>query len=131
MDGRFKSTLFWTCYVVLVVVVIFTFILLGVDVLAPTFFPETNISGIKQYINTFCVILSFLSVVLGVYSIWQSNGSSKQANEILLSVQAIEREQHLSQDLMRVITNVVDNGTTIKTTSASKESSWKPDNDIT
>lgn len=131
MDDKFKSTLLWTCYAVFMLVVLFTLILLGVDVLAPTFCPKANISGIKKYINTFCIILSFMSVVLGVYSIWQSNGSNKQANEILQSVQAIEREQHLSQDLMRVITNVVDNGSTIKTSSASKKSSWKPDNDVT
>ena len=131
MDDKFKSTLLWTCYGVLLLVIIVTLIFLGIDVLAPTFFPETNISGIKQYINTFCIILSFLSVTLGVYSIWQSNGSSKQANEILQSVRAIEKEQHLSQDLMRVITNVVDNGSTIKTSNVNKGNLWKPDNDIT
>lgn len=131
MSDKFKSTLLWTCYAVMVIVVLFTLVFLIVDVLAPTFFPEVDISGMKQYINTFCVILSFMSVVLGVYSIWQSNGSSKQANEILQSVQAIEREQHLSQGLMHVITSVVDNGTTIKTTNANKDNLWKPDCDVT
>ena len=131
MSEKFKSTLLWTLYVAVVLIAIFTVVLLGVNVLAPTFFPKTNISGIKEYINTFCVILSFLSVGLGIYSIWQASGSGKQANEILKSIQAIEHEQHLSQDLMRVITNVVDNGKTIKTSNASKESSWQPDNDIT
>lgn len=131
MSEKFKSTLLWTLYVAVVLIAIFTVVLLGVNVLAPTFFPKTDISGIKEYINTFCVILSFLSVGLGIYSIWQASGSGKQANEILKSIQAIEHEQHLSQDLMRVITNVVDNGKTIKTSNASKESSWQPDNDIT
>lgn len=77
------------------------------------------------------MILSFLSVGLGIYSIWQANGSGKQANEILKSIRAIEREQHLSQDLMRVITNVVDNGKTMKTSNANNKGSWKPDHDIT
>lgn len=131
MSEKFKSTLLWTLYVAVVLIAIFTVVLLGVNVLAPTFFPKTDISGIKEYINTFCVILSFLSVGLGIYSIWQASGSGKQANEILKSIRAIEREQHLSQDLMRVITNVVDNGKTIKTSNASKENSWQPDNDIT
>lgn len=130
MSEKFKSTLLWTLYVAVVFIAVFTVVLLSINVLAPTFFPETNISGIKEYINTFCVILSFLSVGLGIYSIWQANGSGKQANEILKSIRAIEREQHLSQDLMRVITNVVDNGKTIMTSHASKEGSWKPDNDI-
>lgn len=104
MSDKFKSTLLWTMYIAMVLVGGFTIVLLGVNVLAPTFFPQANISGIKEYINTFCVILSFLSVGLGIYSIWQANGSGKQANEILKSIRAIEREQHLSQDLMRVIT---------------------------
>lgn len=103
MSEKFKSTLLWTLYVAVVIIAVFTVVLLGVNVLAPTFFPETDISGIKEYINTFCVILSFLSVGLGIYSIWQASGSGKQANEILKSIRAIEREQHLSQDLMRVI----------------------------
>ena len=130
MSDKFKSTLLWTLYVAVVLIAVFTVISLGVNVLAPTFFPETDISGIKEYINTFCVILSFLSVGLGIFSIWQANGSGKQANEILKSIQAIEREQHMSQDLMRVITSVMDNGITIKTSDATKEGSWKPDNDI-
>lgn len=130
MDSRFKSTVLWTFYVAVVLVGLFTLVLLGVNVLAPTFFPKADISGIKKYIDTFCVILSFLSVGLGIYSIWQSSGSGKQANEILKSIQAIEHEHQLSQDLMRVITSVVDNGKTIKTSDASKESLWKPDWDI-
>lgn len=131
MSERFKSTVLWTLYVTVVIITVFTVILLGVNVLAPTFFPKTDISGIKEYINTFCVILSFLSVGLGIFSIWQASGSSKQANEILKSIQAIEREQQISRDLMSVITNVVDNGKTIQTSTASKENCWKPDNDIT
>lgn len=131
MSDRFKSTLLWTFYIALVIVGVFTIILLGVNVLAPTIMPETDISGIKEYINTFCVILSFLSVGLGIYSIWQANGSGKQANEILNSIRAIEREQHLSHELMRVITNVVDNGKNLKTSDARKEGEWKQDNDVT
>ena len=77
------------------------------------------------------MILSFLSAGLGIYSIWQTYESGKQANEILKSVQAIEREQHLSQDLMRVITYVAGNGTTIKMSSANKNDLWEMDNDIT
>ena len=130
MSDKFKSTLLWTLYAAVVSIGVFTIILLGVNVLAPTFFPNTDISGIKEYINTFCVILSFLSVGLGIYSIWQSSVSSKQANEILKSIQAIEREQKLSQQLMQVISNAVDNGKTIKTSAASKNGLWKQDNDI-
>lgn len=131
MSEKFKSTLLWTIYILSVFVVASTVILIGVNVLAPTFFPNVDISGIKEYINTFCVILSFLSVGLGIYSIWQANVSGKQANEILKSIRSIESEQHLSQDLIRVIANVVDNGKTIQTSEAIDANSWKPDNNIT
>ncbi len=131
MSEKFKSTLLWTIYILIVFVVASTVILIGVNVLAPTFFPNVDISGIKEYINTFCVILSFLSVGLGIYSIWQANVSGKQANEILKSIRSIESEQHLSQDLIRVIANVVDNGKTIQTSEAIDANSWKPDNNIT
>lgn len=130
MSEKFKSTLLWTIYILIVFVVASTVILIGVNVLAPTFFPNVDISGIKEYINTFCVILSFLSVGLGIYSIWQANVSGKQANEILKSIRSIESEQHLSQDLIRVIANVVDNGKTIQTSEAIDANSWKPDNNI-
>lgn len=130
MSDKLKSTLLWTIYIAMVLIGGFTVILLAVNVLAPTFFPTVDISGIKQYINTFCTILSFLSVGLGIYSILQANGSGKQVNEILKSIRAIEREQQLSQALMRVITNAVDNGNTMKTSVANKNGSWKPDNDV-
>lgn len=117
----------WTCYIIVLSVVLFTFVLLIADVLAPTFYPDTDISGVKQYINTFCVILSFSSVALGAYSIWQSNGSNRQVNEILQSVRAIEREQRLSRDLMGVITSAKDNGITLETSEAKKEGKWETD----
>lgn len=59
MSDRFKSTVLWTMYIAVVAIGLFTVILLAVNVLAPTFFPSTDISGIKEYINTFCIILSF------------------------------------------------------------------------
>lgn len=132
MSDKLKSVVLWTLYIALVLIGLFTVILLGVNVLAPTLFPQTDISGIKEYINTFCIILSFLSVGLGMYSIWQANISSKNANEILKSIRAIERDQHLlSNDLMQVITSVVVSGKTINASDASKKNSWKPDKDIT
>lgn len=130
MSDRFKSTVLWTMYIAVVAIGLFTVILLAVNVLAPTFFPSTDISGIKEYINTFCIILSFLSVGLGMYSIWQASSSSKQANEILKSIREIELEQKTAKNLMRVIISVVDNGKTITTSNANTKESWKTDNNI-
>ena len=95
-----------------------------------TFFPEKDISGFKEYINTLCVILSFLSAGLGCYSIWQAFVSDKHAEKIINSLQTIEREQRIAQDLMRVMTNTLDNGSITKTADASINGSWKPDKDV-
>lgn len=129
MSKKLKQIISWTLYVSIVIIAILTITSLIINVLAPTFFPEKDISGFKDYINIFCVILSFLSVGIGIYSVWQANVSGKQANEIMKSIQAIEREQYLSQELLRAISNVADNGKTM-TSDSGTESSWKPDNDI-
>ena len=115
MSDRLKHIIPWTLYVSVVLIALFTVVSLGINVLAPTFFPETDISGFKDYINTFCVILSFLSVGLGIYSIWQASESSKQANEMVNSIHALKQQQELllvtlksTNDLKIVTTNKAD-----------------------
>ncbi|MBD5469103.1 MAG: hypothetical protein HDR21_13255 [Lachnospiraceae bacterium] len=130
MGKKLKITVLWTVYIGIVIMGTFSVILLGIGALAPTFFPDKDISGIKGYVNTFCVILSILSVGLGVYSVWQSIGSGKQANEILNSLRAIEREQQMTKDYMRVVAAVVDNGKTTQTSNANMGGAWKTDKTI-
>ena len=43
---------------------------------------NANIDGFKSYINTFGIVLSFLSVGLGVFSIWQAFASGVYVYEI-------------------------------------------------
>ena len=131
MSNRLKSTILWTIYIAMVLVGGFTIILIGIGIVTPIFSLKINTSGIEEYINTFGMVLSCLSVGLGVYSIKQANGSEKQTNEILRSIQAVEREQNLSKSLLQVITSAVNNGKTAETTEAAKNGKWKPDNDIT
>lgn len=128
MSEKLKSTLFWTLYIALTAIGVITFIFLMINVLAPTFFPNANIDGIKDYINTFCIILSFLSIGLGFFSIWQSNEGSKQVKEILDSIIEIKTEQKLTHNLMTVIANNLDNGSTLEMANAQKGNTWKPDN---
>ena len=79
----------------MVVIAVFTVISLCVSVVAPTFFPKTDISGFKNYINAFCIVLSFLSVGLGIFSIWQASESGKQANEMINSIQVLKQQQEI------------------------------------
>ena len=83
----------WTIYILIIIVILFTVMSLLVSVLAPTFFPSVNIDGFKSYINTFGIVLSFLSVALGVYSIWQAFASGKQATEMINSIHDL-KQQH-------------------------------------
>lgn len=115
MDKRLKSAIQWTLYIAVIVIAIMTLISLAINMLAPTFFPNKNISGFKEYINTSCIFLSFLSVGLGIYSIWQASESGKQANEMVSSIKALKQQQELlcvtltsTKDLRVVSNNTVD-----------------------
>lgn len=93
MSGKLKNVILWTLYIVVLIIGLSAIIALGVNVLAPTFFPDADISGFKNYINTFGIILSFLSVGLGMFSIYQANISGKQAVEMLNSIQELKIQQ--------------------------------------
>lgn len=91
-----------------------------VSVLAPTFFPSVNIDGFKSYINTFGIVLSFLSVALGVYSIWQAFASGKQATEMINSIHDLKQQQATLLVTLKS-TNNISSSDTIHT-------SWTQDN---
>lgn len=93
MNERLKTVVQWTIYILIIVVILFTITSLLISVLAPTFFPSANIDGFKGYINTFGIVLSFLSVGLGVYSIWQAFASGKQATEMISSIHDLKQQQ--------------------------------------
>lgn len=95
MSDKLKHTIQWSLYILLMIIVIVTFICLGTNIIAPTFFPNTNINGFKDYINTLCVILSFLSAGLGIYSILQANISGKQASEMINSIHELKEQQEI------------------------------------
>lgn len=122
MDTTLKRVILWSLYILIVIIAIFTLISLGINVFAPTFFPSVDISGFKDYINTFCVILSFLSVGLGVFSIVQANESGKQANEMATSIQALKQQQ----EILLVTLKSTNNQTIVKSNQA--EGEWQLDN---
>lgn len=128
-ECTFKKTVLWTIYILGLFVILLTVLCVVVDMIAPTFFPNSNITGFLKYLDTFCIILSFLSVGLGFFSIWQANEGSKQINGLLKEMKTISEDQHLSKELMQVIAMAIDNGTTQKS-SKYKDSEWKPDNNI-
>lgn len=94
MNERLKTVVQWTIYYALITISIWTFLSLMVCVLAPTVSPHTNISGFKDYVNTFAIILSFLSVLLGLFSVWQAYVSGKQSAEMINSLQDLKQRQN-------------------------------------
>lgn len=65
--NTFKKTVLWTIYAVGLFVILLEILCVIVDMIAPTFFPDSNIAGFSKYLDTFCIILSFLSVGLGFF----------------------------------------------------------------
>lgn len=121
MSEKLKSVICWTGYILATIVIIFTIFALGVKVFAPSFFPNTDISGFQDYINTFCVILSFLSVGLGLLSIWQANESNKQTTKMLETINDIK----LQQEILAVSLKSQNNQNIV--TSNQSEGEWQPD----
>ncbi len=120
MDEKLKTVVQWTIYILIIIVILFTVMSLLVSVLAPTFFPSVNIDGFKSYINTFGIVLSFLSVALGVYSIWQAFASGKQATEMINSIHDLKQQQATLLVTLKS-TNNISSSDTIHT-------SWTQDN---
>ena len=94
MNERLKTVVQWTIYSAFIIISVWTFISLLVCVMAPTFSPDANISGFKDYVNTFAIILSFLSVLIGMFSIWQAYVSEKQSTEMIQSLQELKQKQN-------------------------------------
>lgn len=106
MSDKLKYTIQWSLYILMMVIVIVTIICLGTNIIAPTFFPNTNINGFKDYINTLCVILSFLSAGLGIYSILQTNVSEKQASEMINSIHELKEQQEIFLVTLKTTNNL-------------------------
>lgn len=122
MSDKLKYTIQWSLYILMMVIVIVTFICLVINIIAPTFFPNKNISGFKDYVNTLCVILSFLSAGLGIYSILQANVSGKQANEMINSIHELKEQQ----EILLVTLKTTDNLSVVAANNP--KGSWLQDN---
>lgn len=121
MSDKLRHTIQWSLYILLIVVIVITFICLIINVIAPTFFPDVNIGGFKDYINTLGIIISFLSAGLGVYSILQANVSGKQAGEIIKSIHELKEQQ----EMLLVTLKTTDNLRVIATNT--QQGTWMPD----
>uniref|UniRef100_UPI004055F309 hypothetical protein n=1 Tax=Agathobacter sp. TaxID=2021311 RepID=UPI004055F309 len=122
MDIKLKTAIQWGLYVLVAFISIMTLAALVISMIGPMFFPKTDISGVKNYINIACTILSFLSVGLGFFSIWQANQSGKQTIEMMQLLQNLEKKQ---SEMMVTLKNI--NDPTVVTTQHDSNNTWTPD----
>ena len=107
-NDKLKNVVLWTFYISISFVGFF-FLFCSITItIAPTFFPETDISGFKSYINVFGNVLSFLSVLLSVYSMYQASSGNKQMNKMLKMTQDIINEQEHTKETMREVIYKID-----------------------
>lgn len=123
MNKRLKKTVQWTVYLLIVILVLFTLISATVNVIAPTFFPNANIDGFKDYLNMLSVLLSVSSAMLGAYSVWQASKGGKQTRKIIESVQTLKQQQ---QDIMLVVRENIKESKVNYVSNA--DSQWEKDN---
>jgi len=90
LSGKFKATIFWTVYFVIIVGVIIPWL---IQIFGPTFFSSTDFSGIISSVQNTGIILSFLSVAFGGLSVWQANSGSKEIKLALASIEEIKHQQ--------------------------------------
>lgn len=127
MNEKSKNIVMWMLFGFFVlVIVIFLIIPLIVQMLQPTFYPETDISGFTNILNITGYVIGFLSAVLGVYSILQAQKSNKQVEQILNTVKDIQKQQEIDRAFIKMNFQheYVDGSTVDKT-----EGSWSPDSD--
>ena len=123
MEQKLKNIICWTTYITIAFLTLITVITLCVNLVAPTFFPDKDISGFKSYINTASIILSFLSAGLAFFSIWQARESGKQATVILNEIHEIKHKQEiLSKDILKTNRDTVQ-------VNVSPKSPWHQDRD--
>ena len=93
MNERLKTVIQWSCYIGIAGYVIFILACLIIITIAPTLFPNVDVSGFREVITTAGMVLSFLSVGIGVFSIYQANISSKQTEKIVNSINVLKHQQ--------------------------------------
>lgn len=70
----------------------------------PIFWPQLDISSLSGFMESASIIVSFLSLGLGAYSVWQARESEIQMAEALSGIHSIDdRQKVLMQSMNRAI----------------------------
>lgn len=101
MSDKLKSFIHWmTTILIFVCIIGFIFIPIAIIMLAPTFWPESDFSGFKDWISSASIFVSFFSAILGAYSIHQASDSNKTTQGILNDLQTIKANQEITNRII-------------------------------
>ncbi len=91
MSKLLKNTIQWALFATIALLVVF---MVFVPIVFETFFSDSpNIENIRNLTSNLGLVLGFLSLGLGFFSIYQANIGSKQVDKVLENVREIAKTQ--------------------------------------
>lgn len=94
MSAKLRNVISWSIFILILIVLFIMIISFVVVMLQPTFFPDKDISGIKNSFNTASSLVGFFSAGIGCYSLWQASKNDKQVEKILQGIDIIKEHQN-------------------------------------
>lgn len=106
MSKTLKNVIQWTLFATIILLVVF---MVFVPIVFEIFFPDSpNIENIRSLTSNLGLVVGFLSVGLGLFSIYQANVGSKQVDKVLENVKEIAKTQDaMFSKLSEIRTSVV------------------------
>lgn len=121
MSNKLKSSIQWALFLLILLFVLFIIFVVVVE----TFCPESSIAGnFEKIIGRISIIVGFLSLGLGAWSIHLTHESNNQVAQILETVQLINNSQQNLERMLESGTPVIKSRKT-----KSKKRQW-PQDDI-
>lgn len=87
----------WTVYIILTICGVTVLAPIIVDIWTSIFVPDHDIA-INKYVQLSSILLSILSVVLAIYSVWQAKDGDKQSQAMIEQIKSVDRHIHDLQE---------------------------------
>lgn len=97
MSDKLKKVIPWSIFILIMLILFMMIVFFVIVAIQPTFFPNSDISGIKNSFNTASSVVGFLSAGIGLYSLLQSSNNDKQVRKILEGINIIKEHQNALQ----------------------------------
>lgn len=102
MDGTLKKVVSWSIFgIILLVVIVGVIIPCIILTYGPALYPDSDFSSFEDSLQFTSIILSFASVFLGGFSIYQASVSSKETKVLQERVDTLKSKQEEMNNLLR------------------------------